>query len=284
MNLSPRHLILNLLTSSPDGLSAREVVAAAALLGLPSNATRVALTRLTAGGWLSTPRRGEYRVGAAAAALAQDVGAWRARLQQACAWDGRWMLVRASPAWHKSRSATRAMARALALSGLAAYDDGLYIRPANLQGGAAALQVRLARLSGTVAPSVWVAEAGDPAMHEQAKALWDGPGISAEYAAQTQALRQWMARVSKLPQDRAAREAFERGNAAIHAVLFDPLLPDCLVDASRRSTFFATVQEFDALGHQLWRDFLSAVRMGAPRTPASGTSDEPEFSTAEITS
>jgi phenylacetic acid degradation operon negative regulatory protein len=62
-----------------------------------------------------------------------------------------------------------------------------------------------------------------------------------------------MARASDLDPEVAARECFLLGGQAIRHVIFDPLLPDPLVNAKDRQAFVQTVREFDQLGHSIWR-------------------------------
>ena len=68
-----------------------------------------------------------------------------------------------------------------------------------------------------------------------------------------------MARSPSLQPEAAAREAFLLGHEAIRELVFDPLLPDPLVDVRARRAFTETVLAFDAAGQTLWQRFLAAA-------------------------
>jgi phenylacetic acid degradation operon negative regulatory protein len=44
------------------------------------------------------------------------------------------------------------------------------------------------------------------------------------------------------------------GDQAIRNLVFDPLLPEPLVDVAARADFTNTVLRFDAAGHHIWRE------------------------------
>ena len=43
------------------------------------------------------------------------------------------------------------------------------------------------------------------------------------------------------------------GDAAIRQMVFDPLLPDALVDGEARQAFFDTLLAYDEAGQGIWR-------------------------------
>jgi len=267
MAITPRHLILNLLLGAEGGtLSARDAIAACALLGIRDSSTRVALARLTAGGFLVATARGCYTLGPAAQALALDVSAWRNPAPPVRDWCGDWIAVHAGGLGRSDRVALRARERAFGLLGLAEFERGLYLRPDNLAGGVGALRKRLARLVPDAGLSVFVARGFDPGRDAAARALWDGAALNERYRTQARTLDAWDAGL--LSVEMAAREAFTLGNQAIHERVFDPLLPAPLVDTDARDAFFAAVRRFDAAGQAIWQTFLSGVRTRAPMSRA----------------
>ena len=270
MPVTPRRLILNLLLGAEDRtLSAREAIAACALLGSSDSSTRVALARLAVAGLLMTTARGCYTLGPAAQPLAMDVSAWRSAAPPVRDWCGDWIAVHAGALGRSDRVALRARERAFALLGLAEFERGLHLRPDNLVGGVDALRERLGRLMPGTGFTVFVAREFDPGRDAAARALWDGAALDERYRSQARRLDGWDART--LPIETAAREAFALGNQAIHERVFDPLLPAPLVDTDARDAFFAAVRRFDAVGQAIWQTFLCGVRSRAPQTRARPT-------------
>lgn len=273
MSPTPRALILNLLLGAEargaGALAVRELLAACALFGLPDNSVRVALTRGVAAGLLATPRRGHYALGPQARPLADDVGHWRAAAGRLQDWQGDWIAVHVGGAGRSDRPALRARERAFGLLGLAEFERGLHLRPDNLAGGADALRARLRTLlpEGAEAGTVFTARGLAAADAARARTLWDGAALDAGYRDTTAQLCAWLDGAHGLPLDRAAREVFGLGHAAIRALVFDPLLPAPLVDADARARFIATVARFDAAGQAIWQRFLTAARHPAPAAP-----------------
>ena len=76
------------------------------------------------------------------------------------------------------------------------------------------------------------------------------------YATHIRTLTRSLARLPSLRFEDAARESFELGGQAIRAILFDPLLPDPIVDASERQRFVATMRAYDEAGREVWMPFF----------------------------
>jgi phenylacetic acid degradation operon negative regulatory protein len=258
---NPRHLILDLLLGAGgQALSARTAVAACALFGLRENSVRVALARLAASDLVEPVGRGSYRLGPQAAGLAAEVAQWRGAASRLGDWQGGWIAVHSPPGGSagkpaKGRPARRTRERALGLLGLRELDRGLHLRPDNLAGGAAAVRERLARLGLEGDAAVFVARDLDPARDRRARALWDGTALNRGYRATRQRLERWLARAARLPLADAARESFTLGHDAIRQLVFDPLLPEPLVDADARHRFIDAVVRFDAAGQSIWNRF-----------------------------
>ena len=269
MPVSARHLILNLLMAVEGGtLSAREVVAACNALRIQGNNARVALTRLNASGMLITTGRGTYRLGPQAAPLADEISGWRETTARVREWNGDWVAVHVGPAGRSDRAALRARGRALGLLGLAEFERGLFLRPDNLAGGVDVARERLGRLGLGAGATVFIARGLEPSRERQARALWDGAALTYGYRERAQALDAWREGASKLSLHGAARESFLLGDEAIHALIFDPWLPQPLVDTGARQTFAESVLQFDAAGRGIWQELLRAAREPAPRRHA----------------
>jgi phenylacetic acid degradation operon negative regulatory protein len=260
---SPRSLILNLLLGAESrggaSLPVRDLLAACALFGLPENSVRVALARGVAAGLLVAPQRGHYALGPEARPLADAVARWRHTLQRLRPWQGEWVAVHVGAAGRSDRAALRARERALGLLGLAEFERGLHLRPDNLQGGAAALRQQLHALlpAGTEAGTLFTLHALAPADEQRARSLWDGAALDQAYRDTTARLAAWLDGAEALPLERAARESFELGGQAIRQLVFDPLLPEPLVDAQARQRFVATGARYDRAGQALWQGFLA---------------------------
>jgi phenylacetic acid degradation operon negative regulatory protein len=112
--------------------------------------------------------------------------------------------------------------------------------------------------------TVFIARGLEPSRERQARALWDGEALTRGYRERAQALDAWREDSHRLPPEIAAREAYRLGNEAIHALVFDPLLPAPMVDTEARQAFVQSLQQFDAAGHAIWQKFLRTAREPAP--------------------
>jgi phenylacetic acid degradation operon negative regulatory protein len=270
--INPKRLILNLLRAA-DGapLSSKEATTACALFGIRESNVRVALVRLSSAGLIEAAGRGSYRLGSQAEPLAEDVSHWHAAEARVCEWDGGWLMVSTGGLGRSDRPALNARHRALALAGFQALEPTLYLRPDNLVGHATAVRERLLKLGLDDSAPVFSARDLDPRREQSARRLWDGAALNASYRSTHKKLAQWMKRADKIDLDVAARESFLLGNDAIRQLVFDPMLPEPLVDVAARREFTEVVKAFDQLGHTLWQRLLS-------RAPSSGhrqTVDQP---------
>ncbi|MBS0443442.1 MAG: hypothetical protein JSR38_15925 [Proteobacteria bacterium] len=271
MSTDPRSLVLSLILGAEArgdaALGVRELIAACALFDLPENNVRVALARAVAAGQLATPRRGAYALSAQSRPLADEVGRWRSLEDQIVEWRGDWLAVHVGATGRSDRPALRARERAFGILGLAEFERGLHLRPDNLAGGVASLRERLAHLvpQGTELGTVFVLGGLATTDAQRAAALWDAAALNAHYRDGTARLSAWLEGARALPLERAARESFELGHAAIRSLVFDPLLPAPLVDAAARSRFIKTVARFDDAGKAVWQRFLKRVRAAAPQ-------------------
>jgi len=268
VKLPPRHLILNLLLAAGEqGQTVRDTIASCALFGIRQNSVRVALVRLRAEGLITPARRGVYRLGPRATALASDVATWRNAEERVRDWSGGWIMVHVGALGRSNRVALRVRGRALAMLGLRELDRGLHVRPDNLVGGVGDVRERLRRLGLDEAAAVFVATGFDPAREARARRLWDGKALTQTYRSMRHKLEQWLARAASLNPRSAAREAYLLGNDAIRLLVFDPLLPAPLVDVDERRAFAAAVLRHDQAGRACWRRLYPALRDGDVAAP-----------------
>jgi len=275
MTPSPRSLILNLLLATEGrGQTAREVVASCALFGIRENSVRVTLVRLVADGLIEPTRRGAYRLGPRAAALARDVATWRTAEERVRDWNGDWITVHVGALGRSNRVALRARNRALAMLGLHELDRGLYVRPDNLVSGVDEVRERLHKLGLEHSAAVFIATQFDPKREARARGLWDGDALTQTYRATRLELEQWIAHAATLEPETAAREAYLLGNAAIRLLVFDPLLPEPLVDVAERRAFTKAVLRHDEAGRAVWRR-LHLANGDSSATPPHSSEFEP---------
>ena len=262
----PKLLILNLLMAAEGApLSAKEATAAGAVFGMRENSVRVALVRLSAAGLIEAAGRGSYRLGPQAVPLAEDLSGWQLAEERVCDWDGGWLMVSTGALGRSDRPSLHARERALALTGFGELEPTLHVRPDNLVGHASAVRQRLFKLGLDDGAAVFVARDLGPRHERAAVRLWDGKALNASYRVARQKLAQWLERVDQLDPDMAARESFLLGNEAIRQLVFDPMLPEPLVDVSARREFAKVVQAFDRQGHEIWRRLLCRVNpVGRP--------------------
>ena len=249
-----RNLILNLLLASEArDQSARELIASCALFAIRENSVRVALVRLAADGLIEPAGRGAYRLGPRAASLADDVATWRTAEERVHDWTGGWIVVHVGALGRSNRVKLRARDRALAMLGLRELERGLYVRPDNLVGGVGEVRSRLDKLGLDAEAAVFVARNFDAQRESRARQLWDGDALSQTYRSTRLELEQWRSRAASLDAETAAREAYLLGNDAIRLLVFDPLLPEPLVDVDERRALAAAVRSHDQAGRTLWQ-------------------------------
>lgn len=251
-----RELLLRLLLAADEGvLGSAQAVKGCALFGISENNTRVALARLVTAGLAEVVGRGAYRLGPEGRALGADVTAWRDAERRVRAWQGGWVAVLTAALGKADRSNWRIATRALALVGLRELEAGLYLRPDNVAGGVAAARERLRALGLPAHAPVFAAADLDPAREKAARRLWDAAALERGYREGRRKLEKSLLRLPKLAVDEAAREAYLAGDAAIHQLIFDPMLPEPLVDVGERRAFADAVRQYDDAGRRIWRRF-----------------------------
>ncbi len=260
MKIAAKSLILDLLRAGGGRpFAAGELVAAGRLFRISGNSIRVTLARLSAEGLAESVERGSYRLGPSAAKLAGEVSAWRTAESRLRKWTFGYLAVNSAAGGRSDRAALRRRERALHMLGFRELDRGFHVRPDNIEKDTDAVRQRLYNLGLERDCAVFVAGGFDAAREQRARALWDGAKLNALYRTQRETLATWLAQADRLDAVTAARESFLLGGRAIRAVVFDPLLPEPLVDTKLRHGFFETVLEFDRAGHGIWRRLIRTV-------------------------
>ncbi|MCA9632342.1 MAG: hypothetical protein KC766_32035 [Myxococcales bacterium] len=273
--MNTKRLILNLmLAAGEQALPVRSIVEAGKLLGVSANNVRVTLARLGADALVEAVGRGEYRLGSAGAALAAEVAGWRERLASVRRWRGGYLVVACGALGRADRAAVGRRLRALELTGFRELEGDLWVRPDNLVGGAARVRERLERLQ--LAPGQTALEARAPVFRgadwsdddsQRLRRLWDTAAIERGYRETRARLEQWLQASGRLAPQVAARQSFLLGDAAIRQWVFDPLLPEELIDSALRREFVESVLRFDDAGQRTWR---ALSRAAMERSGSSG--------------
>ena len=245
-------MVLDLLSAATSHeMSSAALVIAGDLLGISENNIRVTLARLVAAGTLELGGRGSYRLGKAAHAMTRQVTSWRDLEKQVRRWDGGWACVQLGELARSDRAALKRRERALRLLGFRAFARTIALRPDNLHGGVAALRERLSDLG--VDPEALVVRASelDATSEQRARSLWDRERLSASYVQTTERVERWLATIELEPRA-AAREAFWFGGEVLRKIIYDPRLPEPLVDVGARRAMLDAVRRLDVYGRRLW--------------------------------
>lgn len=254
-NASPKQLILGLMLAGKGRqVKAAHMVMACSLFGVSENSARVAMARLAAEGQLKSAGRGVYTLGKQAVFTGQDIQSWSNRLTATCPWKGNFYAAFTSHLGRSNRKQLQAREKALALMGFREFQQGLFVRPANLSMGLSGIQEKL--LAQGVEKDILVFELL-PANASQLKTLqklWDLRKLEKHYKSHTKKLNDWMQGYSRMKLEKAARDAYLVGSQAIYEVRRDPLLPAEWIDAAARQQFFESVLRFDETGTRVWRE------------------------------
>jgi phenylacetic acid degradation operon negative regulatory protein len=253
MKITPRRLILDLLLAGNGlPLSAKEAVAACILFEIGEVSARVALTRLLADGLTESAGRGLYKLGPNAVKIAAEVGTWRTTSQRAREWCGDFITVHTSSLGRTDRSALSRRERAFKMLGFQELEKGLHIRPNNIEANVSAVRNRLKSLGLESEAIVCVSSGFDDSIELRIKALWNCADLIESYRATSHQLEQWMKTADQLTLKVAAQESLLLGRAAIHQVVFDPMLPAPMLDVIEREKFINTVIKFYQVGSVIW--------------------------------
>src|SRR5690349_9044633 len=228
------------------------LIPACAVLGVGDNSVRVALARLVAAGTVELAGRGRYRLARTTRAMTRQVTSWRDLEKQVRRWDGGWACVHTGALSRTDRAALRRRDRALRLLGFRALERDLAVRPDNLAGGVAALRDRLYALGLEDTAPVFRADELDAATDARARALWAADKLTESYGETCARIERWLVAVDELEPRAAAREAFFFGGDVLRKIVFDPRLPEPLVDVAARRAMVDAAKRLDATGRRLW--------------------------------
>lgn len=257
MKPNPRHLLLDLmLATDEDTLSAQHAIAAAKLFNISENSVRVTLARLVSDGLIDTSSRGSYSLSSSAHELADDVATWRTAEHRVRPWTGEYLAVHCGMLGRSDRASLRRRQRALGMLGFAEWERGLYLRPDNIEPDVEAVRARLRKLGLEPEAPVFLTHAFDDASSRQIASLWNGRALASKYRKLSRQLEGWIAVHDQLAPAKAARQSFEIGSDAIRQVIYDPLLPEPLVDVGERAAFFESVRRLDHAGRRCWQRFF----------------------------
>jgi len=260
VSLTPKRIILSLLSAAPGGVgTSAHIVRAAETLGVAPNAVRVALARLKGAGLVSAMDRGTYRLGDEARAVHAQVARWRSRGEQVGAWGGGYIAIHLGGLAKSDRTALRRRSRAMRLMGFAEAAPALAIRPENLTEPLSATRTRLLALGLEPDAIVYAASQLPRRVIAQAVAQWDPESLNAGYQRLTAALETTGKALDVMPLAEAARRAFLLGDEAIRAIVVDPLLPAPTVDVAARRRLTEAMRRFDVLGRTLWARVFQAA-------------------------
>jgi phenylacetic acid degradation operon negative regulatory protein len=246
--MTAKRIVLELLSAAPDHeSSSAAMVACGALLGISENSVRVTLARLVAAGTLEPTGRGTYRLNTP---ITRHVTAWRELEKLVRRWDGGWLCVHTADA-SRDRGAARRSTRALKLLGFRTLARGLEVRPDNLHG----THERLLALGLDADALVYRADF-DPATDARARKLWDAERLTRSYTQTTERIERWLATMELEPRA-AAREAFFFGGDVLRKIIFDPRLPEPLVDIAARKQMLEAAARLDTYGRRLWERLVT---------------------------
>lgn len=268
MGPGAKHLILDLMLAYNGGpCSIREVILACEVFSISENSARVAVARLSSAGMIEAAGRGSYRLGPMAKDLAQEVAEWRNAEQRLRTWSGGYICAYCGALGRSDRAALRRRDRALQILGFREYEKGLFLRPDNIDDGVETVRYRLYTLGLERQAPVFLAHGWETTREDAVRALWDGASLTHQYRQTREDLEAWTGREAELEPEVAARESFILGGRAIRQLVFDPLLPEPLVDVRERQAFIDAVKKFDTLGHGIWQRLMTetstAVEMSA---------------------
>ncbi|MGB1580720.1 MAG: PaaX family transcriptional regulator C-terminal domain-containing protein [Nevskiales bacterium] len=269
MQPTAKKLILGLLLAREgQPLGVREAISACALFNVTENNVRVTLVRLSSEGLIESHGRGAYVLGPAAITTASEVAHWHEAEARLRPWSGSYICVHTSTLGRSDRKALRRREWALNILGMRELERGLYLRPDNLAGAVDGVRERLVTLGLEAGAAVFVATDFDSERRQHIEQLWDGEALNIVYKQETQRLEQWMERCRELEPDVAARESYLMGSKAIRQLVFDPWLPEPMIDAAARHHFLQTVQRFDECGKAIWAQ-LGTIDMTMPVAAAA---------------
>ncbi|WP_215908805.1 hypothetical protein [Phreatobacter stygius] len=256
--LSARAVILDLLsTDRAATYSVADLIRAGAVFGIGPAGVRTAITRLKADQRLRQEARGLYAIGPEGEPLQHRILGWRTVPARRREWNGEWLIALAGPRERADRTVWRRTMRALELEGFVEAETNLWVRPDNLDEGAAGVRDRLGELDH--APSLLVVAASglDTVRRRRFGLLWDGKAIAVGHRRLSLALDRSRVRLDGAELQVAAAETLTLGRQAVRRIVRDPLLPDEFCSPDALTGLIAAMDLYDQFGKAVWRRYLA---------------------------
>lgn len=252
-----KKLLLDLLLAvDPQPVAARNAVGACALFGIGESNARVTLTRLAANGMIESAERGSYRLSPSAHEVATEIAGWRRLDARLRPWSGEYVCVHTAALGRSDRVALRRRRRALDMLGFRKLSRGLHLRPDNVETDTEAVRRRLRTLGLDGSAQIFLARDFADGDLDRIDGLWDRDALNAGYRDTHARLTDWLEHRQHLELETAARESFLLGGDAIRRLVFDPLLPEPMVDTEARRQLLATTRHFDQVGQAIWQQLF----------------------------
>jgi len=247
-----KQIVLQILSAADSHeLTAAQLVRGTALLGIAENNLRVALNRLVAAGTLEQPRRGIYRLGAPTAAVTRRVTSWRDFERAVRPWSGAWIAIDLGGVSRTDRPTLVRSERAQRLLGFRLLTRTLAIRPDNIE-PIGELRERARELDLAPGALMYVASELPADVDARARTLWDADKLTIAYRRANAAITRWLAEIGKRSLLDGARDAFFFGSDLLRQIIFDPRLPEPLVDVAQRRAMVDGMIKVDDVGRDLW--------------------------------
>jgi phenylacetic acid degradation operon negative regulatory protein len=256
-SIKPKALILGFLFASKTGsLDIRSLIRGAGVFGIQPNSVRVSVARLGADGDIESPKRGVYRIGNKALRLANEAACWPERLHLLRDWSGDFLVVHTGHLPRGDKTLLQQGEKALKLLGFVPWQDGLYLRPDNIEQDAQGVRAHLQRLGLDAQAPVFVGSGFASEDLGSIRALWDTDALLQHYVQRAEQLLKWIGQAESLELETAARESWLLGATAIRTVVYDPLLPGEWLDGDARNRYVDSVKKIDQTGKAIWSRFL----------------------------
>jgi len=238
-------------------MSVKQLIAWGELFDQESSTIRVAAGRLVKQGFLLAHKRGHYTVGATDKTISQLAASWRYSEDQVTDWHGGWISIFTAHIGPTTKQNIRIRERAFRLLGFKPYERNLWCRPDNLRESADSTFARLVKigLEDTAIMMKVVQFNQDSATNPMS--LWSPLELNINYKLLASMLDRSAKRLNDIDVIQATRESFLIGDHVIRTINQDPLLPEEMVDVSKRQKLLAAMIEYDRVCHPIWNKFIN---------------------------
>ncbi|QGZ57731.1 PaaX family transcriptional regulator [Paraburkholderia acidiphila] len=255
-------LVLDLLEAHGGALAGQAICRAGVLLGHRESTMRVAMTRLLEAGKLGRRERGWYELNPDGLKLRGMLDVWTRNVVEEVPWQREWVAVHDAHVGRADKSLWRRHQLALALRGFAEFEFGLKIRPANRVGGVDVERRELKGLGLAPMATVFLLVDWDQESAQRAHRLWPTGELARDCAQCLAALDKHRRLLAKMPIERALRESFLLGRAAVMLLIRDPLLPEALMNPQLRNALANEVRSYKSMAHGMWDAWLRTSPQG----------------------